>query len=272
MEAKLLNQKSQQEKLKKIANTIRVKMSMVCNKNINISELDLPRGILLYLQDYGYIKAQDLFQAQKDDLQKLARFEEILNSLNDIGIYYIWEDSNDVKKDNVVFISEIGLSEREKRLLLRNNITTIVELEIFIRTRRIDAINGIGSKNLKSITKQHEEYLKQCDEEIYDDVMLKVNQLDTYIQRANRNCSKRENALENKNREFRSLVEKDAITVFEEIFGKTDNRDDLELSCVLKALRERRTILVAELLSYGELSDEEKRELRSLNSIKDLEK
>ena len=138
-----------EERDNKIANTISVKMSVINEPNICISALNLPSSDLCYLQSNGYNTAQDLFQASAEEFKKLRKYEKVLNSLHDIGIYYIWEDSYAVKKNNVVLISDIGLSEREKRALLRNNITTIVELEIFIKTRTIDRIKRYGGDSFK---------------------------------------------------------------------------------------------------------------------------
>lgn len=137
MGEKLLEQK---EKINKIANTIRVKMGVINDSKICISELNLPKDILFYLQSYGYLTAQSLFKMSSEELKRITKHEEVLNRLHGIGIYYIWEDSDNVKKDNVVLINNIGLSEREKGALLRHNITTILELEIFIKTRQINNI------------------------------------------------------------------------------------------------------------------------------------
>lgn len=278
-----------EEKLKKIANTIRVKMEAMSHKNIEITALGLPKGISTYLQNYGYSTAQKVFQMKEEDLINLTKCEEVLNSLHDIGIYFVWEELEDLKKDNILTINEIGLINREKGALSKSNITTIVELEMFIRTEIISLIDGIGRKLLKSITEKYSNYMnymKQCDEKTYNEIIVISNEIEAIIQEKGSNLGRRRFDNVGRIKESEKIddddyetqesqtesADKDLITVFREVFGKTDGDEELELKVIIGALLERKSILERERVAYGRLTKQQEKELRSIDSIKNWEK
>lgn len=127
--------------------------------------------------------------------------------------------------------------------------------------------------------------MKQCDEEIHYNTILRSDEISIIIQKANHDFKRREDEdihiitnmrekpyFYDEKQEAQKNEDQKLITVFEKIFGGSDNSEDLDLICMLKSLRERRGILEAERLLYGQLTAEQEQELRAINALKYFER
>lgn len=134
----------------------------------------------------------------------------------------------------------------------------------------------MGETLLKGITEKHGKYMEQYDMTESNEVMqiLEKNQEQKQYNHFERPINWEEVYRHKKNIEdaIFKAEEKKANDIFEKNFGKPNTQEDLDLMQVLETLIKRKNLLEEEYLLNGELTKQEKEELKTLKSLKILER